>query len=175
MSSEISTLVVDSKGRSGSISLNNAKMDNYYKLRSKGMPEDLVRRKMMYDGFRSSEIDDFFGGVYIPSGQISPSKKSSKKQSFNDLENDTNRSRKGLKSDDSNSSTDTPKKPSSLILNLKDLKGSRDEETETSPNKRSSLLLSRNGTQRNSEFIKRLVEVIIMYLYLLPHIINAFI
>jgi len=47
-------------------------IDEYIQLRTKGMPEQLIKRKMMYDGIKSPEIDSFFVNV-MPTIPIKPS------------------------------------------------------------------------------------------------------
>ena len=50
--------------------------DSYNKLRSKGMPEDLIKRKMMYDGINHKDINDFFSSA--PTNTVTESKLISK-------------------------------------------------------------------------------------------------
>lgn len=118
-------------------------VNEYIQLRIKGMPEQLIKRKMMYDGIKSPEIDSFFVNV-MPSIPIKPSqsKPSNSKISSNPRSGRSFKPFRGA--------------PASQYISL-DNRAS-DYHAPTLRNAPNGKLLNQTDSIRNVEYFKKLAE-----------------
>jgi hypothetical protein len=138
----------------------------YIKLRSKGVPEEFVRLKMLHDGFDPSLVEDFFRKIEVNVGADDDSlKRSSRRRhalSYNpkttSLVEDDEKTRHHLRSDDTSLDIDQKNRKHRYILLVNSRENNLSLPQITLSDKGNGLL-SKSNSQRNSEFFKKLLQV----------------